>query len=83
MKQYLNIAKYNKFPISKIYNLNKKIKTKINHKNYTTLNNINNKRKSWASLQYYKGISEKFGKIFEKHNICLDYKTNNINRNKL
>ena len=55
----LHIAKYNKFPISKIHKLYNKIKTKINQKKHTTLNNKKNKGIPWASIEYCKGVSEK------------------------
>ena len=48
----LSIAQFNKFPISKIYNLNRKIKAKINHKNYT------NEKVSCKCLEFNKMMKE-------------------------
>ena len=81
LSNILHIAEYNEFPISKIYQLNNKIKAKIKYKKHTTLNNINNKGTSWASIEYYKGVSEKIGKTFHKLNINLGYKSNNNHKN--
>ena len=65
----LSITEFNKLPISKIYILNNKIKSKINNRKFTKLHNINDTNKTWGTIEYCRNISEKIGKIFQKKKI--------------
>ena len=74
----MGIAKFNNFPISSIHKLKNKIKAKIKHKKLTKLHNNDNIKKAWGMIKYCGNISEKIGHSFQKHNINIGYKSNNI-----
>ena len=79
----MGIAKFNNFPISAIHKLNNKIKAKIKHKKLTKLHNNDKIKKAWGTIRYCGNISEKIGQMFQKHNINIGYKPNNIIKKKL
>ena len=71
------IAKYNNFPINKIYHLNHIIKKKINRKKITTLQNINDKSKNYFKMTYYGAISDKIKTVFKKNNVDISFTIHN------
>ena len=74
----LDIAKYNNFPINKIQSLNNRIKTKLNNKKFTTLQNSkDNHEKKWVTLTYCGKVSDKISKIFNNNDVRVGFKNNN------
>ena len=76
----LQIATYNNFPINKIYQLNKKIKNKIQQKQMTTLKNLKDKPNQYQKITYYGKISDSIKAIFRKQNINIAFAIQNKNK---
>lgn len=76
----IQIAKYNNFPINKIYHLNHIIKNKITRKKITTLQNIDDKSKYYSKMTYYGTISDKIKSIFKKNNVNISFNIHNRNQ---
>ena len=75
----ISIAKFNHFPINKVYILNQQIENKNNLKKRTTLNNNDNKNKIYSKLTYYGLISDKIKNIFRKYNVNIAFSIHNKN----
>lgn len=80
MENILEIAKFNNFPINKIYQLNQQIKNKINNNKKTTLCQLKDKPKQYYGMTYFGQISEIIKKTFLKHNIAISFSIPNKNQ---
>ena len=71
LKNIIQIAKFNNFPINKIQILNNQIKNKIKFRKITTLKKDNQLSKQYYKMTYFGQISDKIKKTFNKFNIHI------------
>ena len=72
LKNILDIAEHNNFPMYKIHRLNRNIKDKLNTKSITTLRSISEPRK-YYKLSYFGNISDQIKNVFKKQDINISF----------